>query len=72
MSLGMYNVPSFTLARSVGGLVALYWRYSGRDDTKAIVLASVSLSYLCAFPVSAAFANIPKRASFSARAFSAL
>ena len=44
----MYNVPSFTLARSVGGLIALYWRISGRDETRAIVLASVrSFVYGC-------------------------
>jgi hypothetical protein len=42
----MYNVPSFTLARSVGGLIALYWRNSGRDETRAIVLASVSPVFL--------------------------
>ncbi|EFW98904.1 oligopeptide transporter [Grosmannia clavigera kw1407] len=40
IAIGMYNVPSFTLARSVGGLLALYWRLSGRDETQAIVLSS--------------------------------
>ena len=40
-SLGMYNVPSFTLARTIGGLVNWYWRiYRAREDTPVIVLAS--------------------------------
>ena len=38
---GMYNVPSFTLARAIGGLVNWYWRvHLGREDTPVIVLAS--------------------------------
>ena len=38
---GMYNTPSFTLARAIGGLVNWYWRiYRGREDTPVIVLAS--------------------------------
>ena len=38
---GMYNVPSFTLARAVGGVVNWYWRiYRRREDTPVIVLAS--------------------------------
>ena len=37
----MYNVPSFTLARTIGGLVNWYWRiYRAREDTPVIVLAS--------------------------------
>ena len=37
----MYNEPSFTLARSIGGLVNWYWRvYRGREETPVIVLAS--------------------------------
>ncbi|CAK7264916.1 OPT super [Sporothrix epigloea] len=40
VAVGMYNVPSFTLARSVGGLISLYWKATGRDETRAIVLAS--------------------------------
>jgi uncharacterized oligopeptide transporter (OPT) family protein len=41
--LGMYNVPSFTLARTIGGLMSWYWRvYLKREDTPLIVLASVS------------------------------
>ena len=39
--LGMYNVPSFTLARTVGGLLNWYWRsYRRREETPIIVLAS--------------------------------
>lgn len=40
VAVGMYNVPSFTLARTVGGLVAWWWRRQGREDTPLIVLAS--------------------------------
>lgn len=40
VAVGMYNVPSFTLARTVGGLVAWCWRRRGREDTPLIVLAS--------------------------------
>lgn len=42
VAVGMYNVPSFTLARTVGGLVAWWWRRrtGGKGDTKLIVLAS--------------------------------
>ncbi|KAI0381536.1 OPT superfamily oligopeptide transporter [Hypomontagnella monticulosa] len=41
VAVGMYNVPSFTLARTVGGLINWYWRiYLKRDDTPLIVLAS--------------------------------
>lgn len=37
----MYNTPSFTLARTIGGLVNWYWRcYRKREDTPVIVLAS--------------------------------
>ena len=40
-NVGMYNTPSFTLARTIGGLVNWYWRvYRGREDTPVIVLAS--------------------------------
>ena len=42
VAVGMYNVPSFTLARTVGGIANWYWRvYLGREDTPLIVLASV-------------------------------
>lgn len=42
VAVGMYNVPSFTLARTVGGVVAWWWRRrgGGREDTRLIVLAS--------------------------------
>lgn len=42
VAVGMYNVPSFTLARTVGGVVAWWWRRrtGGNGDTKMIVLAS--------------------------------
>ena len=38
---GMYNVPSFTLARTIGGLLNWYWCiYRKREETAVIVLAS--------------------------------
>ncbi|KAI0479031.1 OPT superfamily oligopeptide transporter [Xylariaceae sp. FL0804] len=41
VAVGMYNVPSFTLARTIGGLMSWYWRtHLGRQDTPLIVLAS--------------------------------
>ncbi|KAI0025833.1 OPT superfamily oligopeptide transporter [Xylariomycetidae sp. FL0641] len=41
VAVGMYNVPSFTLARTIGGLMNWYWRvHLGREDTPLIVLAS--------------------------------
>ncbi|KAL8671859.1 MAG: hypothetical protein Q9168_003649 [Polycauliona sp. 1 TL-2023] len=41
VAVGMYNTPSFTLARVIGGLVSWYWRwYRKREDTPVIVLAS--------------------------------
>lgn len=43
VAVGMYNVPSFTLARTAGGLVAWWWRRrrrGGGEDTPLIVLAS--------------------------------
>lgn len=37
----MYNVPSFTLARSIGGISTWYWRsYLKREETPIVVLAS--------------------------------
>jgi uncharacterized oligopeptide transporter (OPT) family protein len=37
----MYNVPSFTLARSIGGILNWYWRsYLKREETPIVVLAS--------------------------------
>ncbi len=45
VAVGMYNVPSFTLARTAGGLLAWWWRSRmGWQDTPLIVLASVSCS----------------------------
>lgn len=41
VAVGMYNVPSFTLARTVGGLIAWWWmRWLKREETTVIVLAS--------------------------------
>ncbi|RYP33036.1 hypothetical protein DL767_004947 [Monosporascus sp. MG133] len=41
VAVGMYNVPSFTLARTIGGLANWYWRVRlRREDTPLIVLAS--------------------------------
>ncbi|KAJ1338265.1 hypothetical protein MN608_01124 [Microdochium nivale] len=41
VAIGMYNVPSFTIARTIGGLMNWYWRIRlGRQDTPLIVLAS--------------------------------
>lgn len=41
VAVGMYNTPSFTLARTIGGLGSLWWRrWMGRSETPIIVLAS--------------------------------
>ncbi|KAK0626114.1 OPT oligopeptide transporter protein-domain-containing protein [Immersiella caudata] len=41
VAVGMYNVPSFTLARTIGGVLAWWWRSIKRwQDTPLIVLAS--------------------------------
>ncbi|KAL2265616.1 hypothetical protein VTJ83DRAFT_6716 [Remersonia thermophila] len=41
VAVGMYNVPSFTLARALGGLLGWWWRsVQGWSDTPLIVLAS--------------------------------
>lgn len=41
VAVGMYNTPSFTLARTIGGLLSLWWRrWKGRSETPIIVLAS--------------------------------
>jgi uncharacterized oligopeptide transporter (OPT) family protein len=40
-ALGMYNVPSFTLARAIGGALNWYWRrWRKQEETPIIVLAS--------------------------------
>ena len=37
----MYNVPSFSLARAIGGFVNWYWlSYKKRDEAPIVVLAS--------------------------------
>jgi len=41
VAVGMYNTPSFTIARAAGGLLSWYWHhYKGRPETPLIVLAS--------------------------------
>lgn len=42
VAVGMYNTPSFTLARTVGGLINWWWVRcrQGEGETKVIVLAS--------------------------------
>ncbi|KAK6226214.1 OPT oligopeptide transporter [Colletotrichum tabaci] len=41
VAVGMYNVPSFTLARTVGGMLSWYWiTRRGESSTPLIVLAS--------------------------------
>ena len=41
VAVGMYNTPSFTLARTIGGLVNWYWvQWKHKGETKVIVLAS--------------------------------
>ena len=41
VAVGMYNTPSFTLARAAGGLIAWYWvRWRGKRETGVVVLAS--------------------------------
>lgn len=37
----MYNTPSFTLARAVGGFTSWYWvQYKGYDESVIVILAS--------------------------------
>ena len=41
VAVGMYNEPSFTLARTIGGLINWYWRiHMRKEETPVIVLAS--------------------------------
>ncbi|TAQ89293.1 hypothetical protein B7494_g2366 [Chlorociboria aeruginascens] len=41
VAVGMYNPPSFTLARAIGGFINLYWRsYHQRSETPIVILAS--------------------------------
>lgn len=38
---GMYNVPSFTLARAIGGFLNWFWlSYQKRGETPVVILAS--------------------------------
>ena len=41
VAVGMYNTPSFTLARTVGGIISLCWiQWKAHGETRVIVLAS--------------------------------
>jgi uncharacterized oligopeptide transporter (OPT) family protein len=41
VAVGMYNVPSFTLARALGGAISLWWlRWRKGDEAPVVVLAS--------------------------------
>ena len=41
VAVGMYNVPSFTLARAIGGVVTAYWvGLKKREEETVVVLAS--------------------------------
>lgn len=41
VAVGMYNTPSFVLARAVGGLASWYWvKWRRQDETVVVVLAS--------------------------------
>lgn len=41
VAVGMYNVPSFTVARALGGALTWYWtKWRGGDETSVVVLAS--------------------------------
>ncbi|TKA78290.1 hypothetical protein B0A55_04753 [Friedmanniomyces simplex] len=41
VAVGMYNTPSFTVARTAGGVLAWWWtRWKRREETPMIVLAS--------------------------------
>ncbi|KAK3078061.1 hypothetical protein LTS18_008539 [Coniosporium uncinatum] len=41
VAVGMYNTPSFTLARTIGGIMHWYWKhYRKQQETPIIVLAS--------------------------------
>jgi len=41
VAVGMYNTPSFTLARAIGGAVCWWWtRWRGQRETGVVVLAS--------------------------------
>ncbi|RCI14475.1 hypothetical protein L249_5972 [Ophiocordyceps polyrhachis-furcata BCC 54312] len=41
VAIGMYNVPSFTLGRAIGGLIGWYWtKIKQRSSTSMIIMAS--------------------------------
>lgn len=41
VAVGMYNTPSFTLARTAGGVISYWWvNWKQRGETRVIVLAS--------------------------------
>ncbi|KAI6249362.1 hypothetical protein HI914_02846 [Erysiphe necator] len=41
VAVGMYNLPSFTLTRAVGGALSWYWKvYKRKDESVLIILAS--------------------------------
>lgn len=41
VAVGMYNTPSFTIARTVGGLISAYWvKWRGKGEESVVVLAS--------------------------------
>lgn len=41
VAVGMYNTPSFTIARTIGGLISAYWvKWRGRGEEGVVVLAS--------------------------------
>ncbi|PKS06871.1 hypothetical protein jhhlp_006947 [Lomentospora prolificans] len=43
VAVGMYNVPSFTLARAIGGIFSWYWQaVLTKPSTPLIIMASVS------------------------------
>ncbi|KZF25227.1 oligopeptide transporter-like protein [Xylona heveae TC161] len=43
VAVGMYNVPSFTLARTIGGLLQWYWRSVKRHDGAPVVIIASGL-----------------------------
>jgi OPT oligopeptide transporter protein len=73
VAVGMYNVPSFTLARAIGGVGGWIWVHKmKRSNTPLIILASVSdlLSFLHLVRHER-ITNAHSRASFWARDSSA-
>ncbi|KAH8148730.1 uncharacterized protein LAJ45_07073 [Morchella importuna] len=56
VAVGMYNVPSFTLARAVGGGVAWWWK--GEETTLVILASGLILGEGVASVVSLAMASV--------------